>query len=187
MRQIVRLDFAEAGVAERIFDEAFQHPRRKYVIQPVDAEVARRWLCEHANIVNFVWCGGAKSLRERLAEGGALHPGQLIHLDTLYYRNRCGWMDVSEGADYTCDAPPGDDTDTDSANGKRRCFAWNCPIAYEAGREDIRRKAPELFKSDFKPYPDQKPDDDMVLHSRPRYAYVPNVTVLGCDGWEDYA
>jgi len=183
----VTLDLSQPEAATKLFDEAFQHPRRKYVVQPVDAEVARKWLRENANIVNFVWCAGVKSLSQRLAEAGPLRKGQLRHLDTLSERNRCGWVDFSEEADYTCDAPPGDDTDTDSANGNRRCFAWNCPIAYEADREDIRCKDPALFKSDFEPYPGQKPDDYMVLHSRPRYAYVPNVSVLGCDGWEDHA
>jgi hypothetical protein len=63
---------------------------------------------------------------------------------------------------------------------KRLCYAFNCPIACEADREDIRKLDPDLYKSDFKPYPDEQPHDWMVLHSRPRYAYVPNVKVVGC-------
>lgn len=187
MTQTIRVDFGEVGTATRVFDEAFQHPRRRVVIQPVDVAVARAWLRKNARVVNFVWCAGVKNLTQRLAEAGPLRMGQLIDLDTLYGRERCGWVDHEADGDYLCNAPPDKDANVDTETGKRRCFSWNCPIAYEADREDIRRKDPELWRSDYKPYPGLEPNDYMVLHSRPRYAYVPNVTVLGCDGWQDYA
>ncbi|HEU5376890.1 MAG TPA: hypothetical protein VFV38_15750, partial [Ktedonobacteraceae bacterium] len=114
--------------------------------------------------------------------------------DELYYRDRCGWAAGS----YHCDHPdhPGaehcwekdceecEELGADEYGRPRHkclCYAWNCPIASEADREDIRRRDPDLYRSDYKSYPDEEPHDWMVLHSRPRYAYVPNVRVLGCE------
>jgi hypothetical protein len=185
----VPLDFSDDLAARALFDEAFQHPRRKYVVIPKDAQAARAWLRKNASVVNFVWCGGAKGLDQRLSEGGALQSGQLIDLETLSnMRNRCGWFISDDGVenDYLCDHPSQENEAELSAGGKRKCFSWNCPIAYPAFREDIRRKAPSLWRSDYKSNKDE-PEDYMVLHSRPRYAYVPNVRVLGCEGWEQYA
>lgn len=184
----ITIDFSDHKAATEIFDEAFQYPRRKYKIIPTDKDVATKWLRENANTVNFVWCGGVKNLNQRLAEGGPLHMGQLIPLDNLYGRERCGWIDY-DGEAYDCNAPErdGEDVLLNDETGKRLCLANNCPIAHEADREDIRIKDPELYRSDYKPYPDETPVDWMVLHSRPRYAYVPNITVLGCEGWERWA
>ncbi len=188
------LDFTDIPAVEALFDEAFRYPRRHYTVQPVDAEVAAAWLKENTYMVGFVWCAGVKSFEQRLKEAGPLRCGQLIGLDMLYYRGLCGW----ESGSYHCDYPnwPGDDADhcrdrtcgeeecegqqQETGYGKRLCYSFNCPIASEADREDIRRLDPGLWQSDYKGNT-HKPEDWMVLHSRPRYAYVPNVIVLGCE------
>lgn len=188
------LDFTNTQAVEDLFNEAFQHPRRTYVVQPVDVDIATEWLKKNTNMVNFVWCAGVKSFEKRLEEAGPLHLREIIHLDELYYRNRCGWA----AGDWHCDHPNDEHSEECQEKGceeceelepdkagepqhKRLCSAWNCPIASEADRDDIRKLYPDLYRSDYEPYPDAEPHDWMVLHSRPRYAYVPNIQVLGCE------
>jgi len=194
-RKIIPLDFTDTVAVEALFNEAFQHPHRKYTVRPNDVEVAAMWLKEYTSMVNFVWCAGVKEFDKRLKEAGPMRLHQVTHLDTLYYRDRCGWAAGSWHCDY-----PGSDDDADwcyddeceeceeqgrDAEGeikhKRICLATGCPIAWEADREDLKKYYPSLYKSDYKDVPDEEPHDWMILHSRPRYAYVPNVTVLGCE------
>ncbi len=186
----IPLDFTDVPAVEALFDEAFCHPRRQYTVHPVDTAVAAEWLKENTYMVNFVWCAGVKSFDRRLEEAGPMRHNTLIHLDELFYRDRCGWATGS----YHCDYPDKEDAecchDEDceecegsiyaEGDGKRLCYSFNCPIACEADREDIRKLDPGLWRSDYKGN-DYEPQDWMVLHSRPRYAYVPNVTVLGCE------
>jgi hypothetical protein len=187
----ITLDFADVQAVEALFNEAFQHPRRKYVVQPTDTREASEWLKENTWMTNFTWCAGAKSFEQRLQEVGTLRRKQLIHLDELYYRNRCGWA----AGDYHCDHPDRENSECCSGEdceeceghidaegyGKRLCYAFNCPIAASADREDIRKLDPDLWRSDYKDYPDEEPHDWMVLYARPHYAYVQNVEVLGCE------
>jgi hypothetical protein len=196
----VILDFSNHKAASNLFNEAFQHPRRKYVVHPVDKEVAAEWLKENTYMTNFTWCAGAKSFEKRLAEAGSLRCGELIHLDTLYYRDRCGWQAGNWHCDYPYEKEDAEECEEDDCEEceelgkdeqgeqlhKRLCFSFNCPIAYEADRDDIKKLDPGLYKSDYKPYPDETPQDWMVLHSRPRYAYVPNVRVVGCEDVRRY-
>lgn len=171
----ITLDFSDHDAAVKLFDEAFVHPRRHYVIQPVDVETAKKWLRKNASMRHFGWGPDPRP---------PMGCGDLMSMDTLYYRDRCGWVaDCEEGDNngYLCDYPPDEQSETCSQTGKRLCHTWQCPVAYEADREDIRRKDPGLWKSDYKPHPDEQPTDWMVLCARPRYAYVVNVTVLGCE------
>lgn len=187
MSETIVLDFADHEAAMRLFDEAFCNPDRPYVVQPQDPAIAAEWLRKCTWMVNFVWCAGAKSFEQRLAEGGPLQAGQLIDFDTLYYRGRCGWRSDADGDNngYLCDAPiPPEDifhVEACSQTGKRLCYRWQCPVAYQADREDIQRLDPDLYASDYEPYPDSEPEDWLVLYARPRYAYVPNVRVVGLE------
>lgn len=187
MNKPVVLDFSDSDSARAFFDDAFLHPRRKYVVQPLDANVARRWLSDNATMLRFSWADGATPMQF----------GDLIHMDELYYRNRCGWVtDTSkfESCDnngYLCDFPddrqvehlwPDNGGETCSQTGKRLCYPWQCPVAIEACVEDIKRKYPDLYRSDYKGEPlEDTAGDWMILEVRPRRALVANVIVLGCE------
>jgi hypothetical protein len=191
MSKPIILDFSDNEAAANLFNEAFQHPRRKYVIQPVNQEIAAQWLKENTNMVKFVWCAGVKSFETRLNEAGPLRCGELIHLDTLYHRNRCGWAAGSYHCDHPdhpdaelCDVKDCEECGVDEQGQPRHkclCHAFACPLAYEADRDDIKKLDPDLYRTDYKDYPGAEPHDWMVLHSRPRYAYAPNVLVIGCE------
>ncbi|MBU0491774.1 MAG: hypothetical protein KKA73_03370 [Chloroflexi bacterium] len=178
-----RVDFADHAAVVALFDEAFCHPDRHYTVQPVDVAVATAWLQQYTWMTNFCWGEGSKPFAQRLAEAGPLRCRQLTDLDTLYYRNRCGWR--SDQGDYCCDAPlTGIEehyVEVCPATGLRLCQAGQCPVAYQANRHDIQRLDPDLYQSDLAPYPEHEPEDWLVLSARPRYAYVPNVQVLGCE------
>lgn len=180
----IHLDYSDHEAAKALYDEAWAHPRRKYTIIPADPEVAWHWIFNNASMLNFGW-PTSSNFDVHLKELGPMQPGDLISLDTMYYRNRCGWVYSDNEADtedeeYVCYHPDTENSEENTESGKRRkCFSWNCPLAHEADREDIRKRDPEFYKSDFKPYPDEQPHDWMILHKRPRYAYVPNITVIG--------
>lgn len=187
------IDFTDHEAARIFFDDAWAHPRRKYLVTPADPEIARRWLRDNAYMLAFGWATES-GFQARLKQLGPMQPNTVIPLDELSnMRNRCGWF-VTERVDpiashaagepvidedYLCEHP-------DNLDGCRpgQCFASQCPIAAEADREAIRKLYPELWRSDYKDHPNDEPHDWMVLWARPRYAYVPNVTVLGCEGWE---
>jgi hypothetical protein len=191
MKKPIVLDFADERTVERLFNEAFRHPECQYVVQPTNTSKAAEWLKEHTWMTNFTWCAGVKSFAQRLQEVGPLCYKQLIHLDELYYRNHCGWA----AGDYHCDYPDLAEGEWcrkegceececlvyPQGHGKRLCFASDCPIAAQADREDIRKLDPDLWRSDYQDDPDAEPEDWMILHTRPRYAYVTNVEVLGCE------
>lgn len=166
-RKSVQLDFSDHQMALDLYEEAFEHPECLYEVTPTDVEVARAWISDNAYMINFGWTG-ARAFQEKLKELGAMHYGQEIDMDTLYYRDRCGWVTSSEdipdeGADnngYLCDYPPEKGDDVCSVIGKRLCYACQCPIAVRATDEN---------------------EDDMILYRRPRYAYVANVVVKGCE------
>ena len=192
--KLVTLDFTNREAVERVFNQAFRHPEQQYTIQPTNEEQASAWLKEYTDTVNFVWCAGVKSFEQRLAEAGPLHNEQLIHLDTLYGRNRCGWAAGS----YHCDHPDHADAeicqdrdceeceelgkdDQGQPRHKCLCFASNCPIASQVTLEDLRKLDPSLAEEYKDSDEGESCGDWMVLDARPRYAYVPNVTVLGCE------
>ena len=187
------LDFTDMHAVETLFNEAFQHPEQTYIVQPVDVQIAAQWLSEFTSMVNFTWSAGTKSFEQRLQQAGPMRFEQLIHLDELFYRNRCGWAARS----YHCDHPDHADAElcaendceecttlgNDEQGQPRRkclCFASGCPIAAQADREDMKRLDPDLWESDYKDS-EYEPEEWMILPSRPRYAYVPNITVLGCE------
>ena len=167
-RLCVTLDFTDHEAAYRLYDEAFQHPDCLYVVTPIDAEAARAWMRENAYMLNFGWVG-ARPFQEKLKELGAMRYGQHMHMDTLYYRDRCGWVpeNVPVGAEnngYLCDYPPGKGDEVCRVTHKRLCHTYQCPIALRASDEE-----------------EDGEDDDMILYRRPRYAYVSNVLVQGCE------
>lgn len=158
------LDFTDHEAACALYDEAFQHPDRLYVVTPIDDEVARTWIRDNAYMLNFGWAG-ARSFQEKLKALGAMRYGQKIHIDTLYYRDRCGWVteDAPDGAEnngYLCDYPPGKGDEVCRVTRKRLCHTCQCPIASSS---------------------DDEHDEQMILYRRPRYAYVSNVLVQGCE------
>jgi len=65
--------------------------------------------------------------------------------------------------------------------GKRMCFPFQCPIAYPLDAAGIRELDPGLYASDYAGEDDDYATDWMALAHRPRYAYVPNVIVIGCE------
>lgn len=183
MPNVITLDFSNTDAARTLFDQAFEHPENTYIVQPIDTDVARAWLQENAFMLNFGWATD-NTFQTRLQRLGAMYFYQVIGLDTLYYRNRCGWQADDEEGDnngYLCDYPPDMHTERCSVTGNRLCHTWQCPIAYQADREDIRLYDPSSYASDYANDPEQEPEDEMVLIKRPRYAYVPNVHVLGCE------
>lgn len=169
------LDFSDHEAAIKLFDEAFTHPHRRYEVVAVDPFIAYEWVRENASMRHFGWGSDEKS---------HMRMGDLIHMDTLYYRERCGWvtdcgeLNAVSNNGYLCDFPPDANSETCQYTGKRLCMPYQCPVAYEADREDIRRKDHDLWRTDYKPYPDEQPTDWMVLYARPRYAAVANVHVI---------
>ena len=91
------LDFTNHGASVAFFDNAFQHPRRTYWVQPVDVQVAREWMHENAYLKHFGWIRDCPPMKK----------WDRIDLDTLYGRGRCGW----EGEGWTCNHPENDDTE----------------------------------------------------------------------------
>jgi hypothetical protein len=109
----ISLDFSDHEAVMKLFNEAFQHPRRRYTIHPVDKDVAATWLRENTWMTNFTF-------EKRLNEAGALRCGELIHLDELYYRERCGWA----AGHYHCDHPDKEDAAECEDGECEECEEW---------------------------------------------------------------
>lgn len=166
----IALSFENQDRAARIFDYAFRHPKTHLIIIPKDQRIALEWLEENAYLRHFGW--GDPS------EYPPMRYGDLMHLDELYYRDRCGYA----GRDFTCTHPEEGEEDE---KGRRLCFATDCPLAYRAGCTDFKERDPDLYKEyncGYSEEEDEEIDDTsewMILIRRPREAYVENITVEG--------
>lgn len=168
------LDFTDIERVSAIWEEAFQHPEQVYHIVPVDLSIAEEWIQNNAWMRSFGW--GEEEKRAPLAYG------KLIHLDELYYRNRCGyanaqepeedqWADMLDDPTYVCFHPQSED--------KHCMIGGECPYASEACLEDLREQDTDLYEQyKCEVENDEKCGDWMILHSRPRWAYVPNITLV---------
>jgi len=193
VRKPIRLDFADHNATVALFEEAFQHPRKTYRVAPVDLTVAYQWLRDNAYMLHFNWWTGKETQAERKA--AAMRKGDLLSFETLVGRGRCGWFHdcgdsqcSAEQRDshidgWLCDHPADKDYSVDPDTGLRPCSpAVECPVVYMAYKDEIKRKDPMLYRDNFRDWPeDDAVDGWVILRKRPRYAYVPNVVVLGCE------
>ena len=145
----------------RVWDVMWQANHHTFVVLTKRADRMRDWVRENASMRHFGW--------GKVEECAPMQPGDLMPMDSLYHRQRCGW--ANEAEPYRCDHPDQEYKTQEEEN----CVDHSCPIAYAAYREDIQEKDPDLYASDYESYPDAEPKDWVVLHSRPRYAYAHNV------------
>ena len=56
-----------------------------------------------------------------------------------YFYNACMEEDFNCNNGYNCKHPQQEETDTNEETGKEvgKCYAWSCPLGYEADQEDF--------------------------------------------------
>jgi len=122
---------------------------------------------------------------------GPMGPGDCSHLDTVYYRNECGYRydgrdDQGERLDWACEHPDNEDRLEECS-----CSGCTCPIADRADTrqqlkdigviddysEFFRDKEGTVVGADDDPRPDDYVEDTdwMYLCSRPKDAMCANV------------
>lgn len=163
-RVIVTADlFARAMKSEvirAVWDAMWQTPQHTFVVWASDVNRALKWTERNACVRHFNWVhDGAQS---------PMKPGEIIHMDTLYGRGRCGWTNngVEHNNGYGCAHPE------NSEDGS--CFTFACPIAYSAGLcQNCEKSEDDCTCDDY-----DENVDRLVLWRRPRYALARNV-ILG--------
>lgn len=150
----------EPAWVRQVWDVMWKASQHTFIILTKRPDRMQTWAQENASMRHFGWGDETKH--------SPMKPGDLIPMDELYHRARCGWANGQE--DYVCDHP-----DKARPTDEETCFDYDCPIAYPAAREDIEERDPNMFADNYAPYPDSEPTDWVVLHSRPRYAFASNV------------
>lgn len=143
-----------------VWDAMWQTPQHTFVVWASDVERARTWTERNACVRHFNWVhGGAQP---------PMKPGEIIHMDTLYGRGRCGWDNngVQQNNGYGCSHPENNEDGS--------CFTFACPIAYSAGIcQNCEKPEDDCTCDDY-----SENVDRLVLWRRPRYALARNV-ILG--------
>lgn len=75
------------------------------------------------------------------------------------FANTCGYFynaemeeDFNCNNGYNCKHPQQEETETNEETGKEvgKCYAWSCPLGYEAGEEDFTN--PEIDQNGYSEY-----------------------------------
>lgn len=131
----------------------------RFLVTTIHPKRLRTWASRNASARRFGWIDFDRQ--------PTMHPGDVIHMDELYYRGRCGWVDYGGDRNngYGCAHPENEE------NGE--CHTFACPIAYSAGLcANCDAHEDDCTCGDF--YEDE---DLMELHSRPRRAVAGNVWI----------
>lgn len=147
----------------RAWNAMWARPEVTFLVETRRVRPLFRWTLDHASRRSFGWGDNLPPMR----------CGELVDLDTLFYRNRCGWKDsdtdINNG--YGCAHPRAKKSDEPGA-----CFAWTCPIAYKnLACEQCGEGEDDCACADGYHYDEGNPD--MELHERPRDAMAANVWV----------
>lgn len=145
----------------RAWDAMWSRPKVNFLVETRRLRALCDWTREHASVRSFGWADSMSPMEH----------GEIIDMDTLFYRNRCGWADgkaeVNNG--YGCAHPRASKSDEPGA-----CFSWTCPIAYETpvcmecgeGEDECACEGG---------YQSSEENPRMELHERPRDAMAGNV------------
>lgn len=147
----------------RTWDAMWASPKVTFLVETRRLRALFDWTREHASVRSFGWGYGM----------APMECGEVIDLDTLFYRNRCGWADgrapVNNG--YGCAHPKAKDSSEPGA-----CFSWVCPIAEDVGGCIHCGKDEEDCTCE-RGFESSEENPRMELHERPRDAMAANVWV----------
>ena len=163
----------------KIWDAMWECQRHTFMILTKRPKHMFDWVRHNAYKMNFTWCAGAKEEMDIYREVGAMYPGQIMHRDDFFYRNRCGWNSENDHCDCvdTCGYTDTTDSQENCEHGRRLCFEWNCPVSNDCPhKEDIIRDWGEDSGVD---YDEEGYSTDycqlIQMHFRPRNAFSENV------------
>jgi protein gp37 len=143
---------------DKVWDVMWDCPQHTFIVLTKRVERMVEYVRKRASVKSFGWTDKDRE---------PMHPGYMLHMDDMYYRNQCGYVGDGE---WVCAHPEAEDPGAEDS-----CHTYSCPIASTVDDRAGLTKIGVADEYEFDKEGYTNSSEWMRIFSRPKDALAGNV------------